>query len=156
MIRFATEKDIKQVNVIRKEVNDLHVKGEPKIFKPGFCKEMQDYVKNFIGSQDKMLIVYENEDNLICAYAMIEDVTKEETPYRYKLHFLEIQEIGTLNNHQGKGYASALLEKAKEIAKKRNIENIELNMWSFNKKALNFYNKKGFETYRKYLRISDF
>ena len=155
MIRFANIEDIEQVNIIRKEVNDLHVKGEPNIFKPGFCKEMQEFVKTFLNNENKMLLVCE-ENKQICAYAMLEIVTKEETPYRYKLKFLEIQEIGTLSTKQGKGYGKALIEKIKQIATENNIKNIDLNVWTFNKQALEFYKKTGFETYRNYLRLTDF
>lgn len=31
MIRFGNLEDLEQVNVIRKQVNDLHVKGKQKI-----------------------------------------------------------------------------------------------------------------------------
>jgi hypothetical protein len=36
MIRFAEAGDLKRVNELRKQVNDLHVNGRPDVFKPGF------------------------------------------------------------------------------------------------------------------------
>ena len=153
MIRLGKMEDIQQVNVIRKEVNDLHVKGKPNIFKPGFCSALAEYVKQFVGSDDKMLLVCE-ENNLICAYAMIEFITKPETPYRYELEYLHIEELGTLQGQQGKGYGKAIMEKVKELAKERNISRLELDVWSFNEQAIKFYDKIGFERYREYLELN--
>ena len=152
MIKFATEKDLKQVNIIRREVNELHVKGVSNVFKPGFSKELEEHVNQYINSNDKFLIVCE-ENDIICSYAMVELISKPETPYRYALKYLEIIELGTLKSEQGKGYAKEVMKKVKDIAKKHDIHRIELNMWTFNESALKFYEKLGFNVYRKYLEI---
>lgn len=64
MIRLATLQDIEQVNIIRKEVNDLHVKGRPDVFKPGFSTEIKEYVKCYLNSDDKFLIVCEDNNSI--------------------------------------------------------------------------------------------
>lgn len=152
MVRFATSEDLEQINIIRKEVNDLHVKGNPKIFKKGFSKEIAEYVNQYVNREDKFLLICE-ENNLICSYAMVNIVVKPETPYRYELKYLEIHEIGTLQSQQGKGYGKQLIQKVKDIAKEHAINRIELNMWAFNESALTFYEKLGFNTYRRYLEM---
>ena len=40
MVRFAEEHELDRVNVLRRQVNDLHVAGKPEIFKPGFPDEL--------------------------------------------------------------------------------------------------------------------
>ena len=152
MIRLAKIQDLEQVNIIRKEVNDLHIKGRPDVFKPGFTAEIKEYVKCYINSDDKFLLVCE-DNNLICSYAMVNFVLKPETPYRYELKYLEIQEIGTLQSAQGKGYGIEIIKAVKDIAQKHDIHRIELNMWTFNEEALKFYEKTGFSTYRRYLEM---
>lgn len=42
-VRFAKEEELDQVNILRKQVNDLHVEGKPEVFKPGFSKELRDF-----------------------------------------------------------------------------------------------------------------
>ena len=44
VIRFAKEDELERINVLRKQVNDLHVEGKPDVFKPGFSEELQNYV----------------------------------------------------------------------------------------------------------------
>ena len=152
MIRLATMQDIEQVNIIRKEVNDLHVNGRPDVFKAGFSTEIREYVKCYLNSDDKFLLVCE-EDDSICAYAMVNIIIKPETPYLFERKHFEINEIGVLNTKQGKGYGKQIVQGVKDIAKEQNIHRIELNMWTFNEDALKFYEKIGFNTYRRYLEI---
>ena len=150
MIRFATKEDIDNVNVLRKQVNDLHVQGEPEIFK-GFTDELKDYVNNFLYDENKMLLIYE-EENRIISYAMLEVVDKPETSYRFAIKFLEIHELGVLEDCHNKGIGKQMMNKIKEIAKENNLNQIQLDCWSFNENALKFYNKQEFKTYREYFR----
>ena len=150
MVRLGTTKDIEQTNIIRKQVNELHVLGEPTVFK-GFSKELEEHIKNFVNDKTKSFLVYEKDDKIL-AYAMLEFVTKPETSYRYEQKYLEVQELGTLEGFKGKGYGKLVMQKVEEIAKQNNFNQIQLNMWTFNDKVLNFYEKIGFENYRKYLR----
>ena len=84
---------------------------------------------------------------------MVNFILKPKTPYRYELKYLEIQEIGTLQSVQGQGYGKEIIKAVKNIAQKYDIHRIELNMWSFNEDALKFYEKTGFNTYRRYLEM---
>ena len=152
VIKRATMEDIEGVNVIRKQVNDMHVAGEPNIFKPGFGENMQNFVKTFLTEENKVLLVAKEED-LIVGYAALEIIEKEETDYRYALRFLEVGELGVLEGIRQKGVGGKLMEEVKRVAKEFNINEVQLNMWSFNTGALEFYEKIGYETYRRHLRI---
>lgn len=154
MVRFGEMRDVDSVNVIRKQVCELHRKSEPAIFKK-FSKELGEYVKKFIGTENKLLLVAE-EGNEICGYAMVEVVRKPETAYLFERHYLDIQELGVLSAYQKKGYGKELINKVVEIAKEENIHQIELNAWCFNENALEFYRKLGFETYRQNFRLRNF
>ena len=57
VIRFAKLADLNQINIIRKEVNELHAKGAPKVFKSGFSKDIENYAKEYINSKDKFLLI---------------------------------------------------------------------------------------------------
>lgn len=151
MIREGKLEDLEQVNVIRKQVNDLHVKGEPTVFK-GFVPEIANYIKEFINNDNKKLLVCEVDGN-ICGYAMLELTIKPETVYRFEQKFIDVNELGVLQGQQTKGYGRLLINKVKEIAKELGYAKIELNMWSFNTNALKFYEKIGFKTYRNYMRM---
>ena len=152
MIRIGTLEDVEVVNIIRKEVNDLHVKNEPSIFK-GFSFELQEHVKEYVGNlEEKILLVYEN-DGEICGYAMLEFITKPENSYIHELKFLKIEELGVSHKHRGRGFGKEIIIKVKEIAKEKGYNQIQLDAWTFNESALKFYLKNGFQTFREYFRM---
>ena len=153
MIRKGGLNDIEKVNLIRKEVNDLHVEGEPGIFK-GFSFELQEYLKQFAGEdKNKSFIVCEKAGE-ICGYAMLEVISKEETSYKYAIKYLEIHELGVSKNNKGQGYGKQLINEIKKIAIDLDIKEIRLDAWSFNKYAIDFYKKNNYEVYREYFRLS--
>lgn len=58
---------------------------------------------------------------------------------------LEIQRIYVLKEFKGQGAGTVMIRLAIEEAKKLQKEYIWLGVWEKNKKALEFYNKKGFK-----------
>ena len=51
------------------------------------------------------------------------------------------------------GSLAYVIEGAKEAARERGFDRLELNMWEFNRDALAFYEALGFETYRRYMEM---
>ena len=56
---------------------------------------------------------------------------------------LHIENICVDKNHQKKGIGKKLYKEIVQIAKERNIKNIELMVWGFNENAINFYKSLG-------------
>lgn len=76
--------------------------------------------------------------------AIIENLTHNVRP------FAIVENVVTHIKHRKKGYASALLEKASEIAREHNCYKIFLETGSNKESALNFYRKNGFEIDKKH------
>ena len=152
-IRFAAFEDLERVNVLRKQVNDLHVAGKPEIFKEGFPDELQAYVYAVFGDPDKRILVYEI-DGTVCAFAVLHHVVRPETPYMRARVFLDIDEFCVDEAYRRRGIATEMIAYVRSYAKTEGIERIELNMWEFNRDALEFYEKVGFVTYRRYMELN--
>ena len=58
---------------------------------------------------------------------------------------LHIHEIGVTEDSRHLGIGTQLLDEMKRIAKEKNCVELNLSVWSFNKKAINFYIKNGLE-----------
>ncbi len=58
-VRFAKERDIPEINAIRKEVSMLHAEGRPDIFKADFGAELENRLSEYISSADKKAVVFE-------------------------------------------------------------------------------------------------
>ena len=152
VIRFAKEDELERINVLRKQVNDLHVEGKPDVFKPGFNEELQNYVY-YIFKDPEQKIVVADKDGEICGFAILHHIYKPENPFMKVRDFLDIDEFCVDEKHRREGIATAMIEFIKSFAKEQGYHRLELNMWEFNQDALAFYEAAGFETFRRYMEM---
>ncbi|MBR2122274.1 MAG: GNAT family N-acetyltransferase [Lachnospiraceae bacterium] len=149
-VRFAKEDDLVRVNELRQQVNELHVQGEPDIFKQGFDKELRDYVYTIFRDPQMKIVVYEN-DGQIRAYAVLNHIVKPENPFMYKRDYLDIDEFCVDEACRRQGIGMEMIRFIRGYAGEEGFDRLELNMWEFNQSALEFYEAAGFATYRRYM-----
>ncbi|MGN0970947.1 MAG: GNAT family N-acetyltransferase [Aristaeellaceae bacterium] len=151
MVRWATEADIPRINVLRKQVSDLHVQGRPDVFH-GFSQALADRAGELIRREDAGIAVCERE-GVIEGFASILYVDKPASPYRHPQHFLHIEEFGVDEACRRKGVGRELMDWIRREATEKGFPRIELDMWTFNEGALAFYEAVGFKVYRKYMEM---
>lgn len=151
-IRFAREEDLDGVNVLRRQVNDLHVAGKPEVFKPGFCDELRDYVYAIFADPEQRIVVA-GESGEICGFAILHHIVRPENPFMFVRDFLDIDEFCVDEGHRRQGIASAMIAFIRDWAKENGFARLELNMWEFNRDALAFYEAAGFTTFRRYMEM---
>ena len=151
-IRFARKDELEKINVLRRQVNDVHVQGKPEVFKPGFSEELQNYIYS-IWQDPEQEIVVADKDGEICGFSILHHIYKPENPFMYVRDFLDIDEFCVDEHHRREGIAMALVDFIKKYAKEKGFTRIELNMWEFNRDALAFYEAAGFETFRRYMEM---
>lgn len=149
-VRLAKENDLDRVNELRRQVNDLHVKGRPDIFKPGFPEELSDHVYT-IRNDPKQRIVVCERGRLICGFAVLNHITRPETPFMTERDYLDIDEFCVDEAYRRTGVGTELMQFIRSYAEELGFSRIELNMWEFNADALAFYEEIGFTTYRRYM-----
>lgn len=152
VIRFAKEDELERINVLRKQVNDLHVEGKPDVFKPGFNEELQNYVY-YIFKDPEQKIVVADKDGEICGFAILHHIYKPENPFMKVRDFLDIDEFCVDEKHRREGIATAMVEFIKNFAIDQGYHRLELNMWEFNQDALAFYEAAGFTTFCRYMEM---
>ena len=152
LVRFAREEDLPRVNVLRWQVNDVHVAGKPDVFKPGFSDELRDYL--FVVWQDpQKKVVVAELDGTVAGFAVLNHIVRPENPFMYERDFLDIDEFGVDESFRRRGIATAMMAFIRDYAKKEGFRRLELNMWEFNQGALAFYEASGLKTYRRYMEI---
>ena len=150
--RFAREEDLERVNELRRQVNDVHVDGRPETFKPGFCDELRDHLFTIWKDPNQRIVVAEQEGK-VCGFAVLNHIVRPENPFMYVRDYLDIDEFGVDENSRRQGAASAMIVFIRDWAKEQGFSRLELNMWTFNRGALAFYEAAGFTTYRKYMEM---
>ena len=92
------------------------------------------------------LLVIEESGKVVSSVqmAIIESLTHNVRP------FAVIENVVTHADYRNKGYASALLEKASEIAREHRCYKVFLETGSNKESTLNFYRKNGFEIDKKH------
>lgn len=149
-IRYAALSDLPQVNILRKQVNDLHAHGRPDIFRNDFCDAMQKRLYDQFAAEDSDVIVAVQGET-VCGFAMVEYIQRPESPYCHPRRFYRVEEFGVDAAFRRQGIATALIVFCREEARKKGFRRMELDMWEFNEGALKFYESVGFSTYRRYM-----
>ncbi len=140
MIRRMKESDIDGVLKLLEEVNLVHHLGRPDLFKK-VTKYSKDDLINMINDDLNPIFVYV-DDNKVKGHAFTQTINKGNRLVN-DIKTLYIDDICVAAEERNKGIASALYEYVKNFAKENQYYNIELNVWSFNEGANNFYLKMG-------------
>ena len=150
--RLARKEELDRVNELRKQVNDLHVAGKPDVFKPGFSRELQDYLYVIWDDPEQDIAVAEL-DGKIAGFAVLHHICRPENPFMNVRDFLDIDEFCVDAACRRRGVASAMIAFIRDYAWEKGFHRLELNMWEFNQDALAFYEAAGFRTFRRYMEM---
>lgn len=150
IIRYAKREELEYVNKIRKQVNEVHVKGRPDIFREDGWQFIEPFIYTRFDEENSGVIIAATMDEIV-GFAVVQYIVRPESPFNKDRKFFHIEEFGVDENHRRKGIATAMIDFAKDDAKKRGFERIELDMWEFNDCALAFYESAGLKTYRRYM-----
>ncbi len=146
-IRQATSTDSLLLSALCVDVQSLHAKHHPKIFK---TPESDDFAVSFfdellVEPTTKIFVVEENGQAL--GYALCKRIEREENPFTFTLRYLLVDQISVRPAAQGKGVGKALLTQVEALARELNIQRIQLDSWGFNTEAHAFFEKMGFEKF---------
>lgn len=127
--------------------NDLHSLLELYLFLhedkiPEDSEHLKNTWEKMILSSEHNIIVCEIDGKIVssCICVIIPNLTRNVRPYAF------IENVVTHEDYRNKGYASACLKYAKEIAESENCYKMMLLTGSKSESTLNFYKKAGFNS----------
>ncbi len=142
-IRLATLDDVAAVSALYGEFFAFHAELQPGYSRA--TKETGSYPAHIITSENEDLIVAEADAAIVGFLHILEDTTPpydSVVPHR----FAECVDLFVAPEHRKRGIAAALLNTAKNWAKSRRLDYIELKVVAGNKNAIHFYSRQGFHT----------
>ena len=122
-IRFAEENELIRVNELRKQVNDLHVEGKPEIFKPGFSDELRDHIYD-IWKDPEQEIVVADADGIICGFAVLHHIHKNENPFMYERDYMDVDEFCVEKTYRRQGVASEMISFIRDYTKEKGLKRL--------------------------------
>jgi ribosomal protein S18 acetylase RimI-like enzyme len=145
-IREANQKDYKELDGIFAEGDEYHRKALPGIFQSAEgAARLEEFFSKIIKDEDQTLFVAEDENKIIgFVYVRIFDSPK--IPIFVQRRYAEIDSLVVNNEYRRKGVGRALMEKAEVWIKDKGVGEIGLHVYEFNKEAIEFYEKLGYNT----------
>ncbi len=141
IIRKAEIKDFNKVHKLIMQVHKLHVNGRTDIYKDVDPMNFEEFKNELLNTNNTYLVAQlENEIVGIC-FAQIKETSNNKIMKDRKI--LNIENICVDENYQRKGIGKKLYNQIVQIAKEKNIPNVELIVWGFNKNAIKFYETLG-------------
>ena len=124
MIRKANKEDIQRIIVLLHQVNMVHHKIRPDLFKPHTTKYNEQELEVMLADDNKPIFVFVDEMVLGYAFCQISEVKNDQLLEDIKT--LYIDDICVDENARGKHVGKALYEYVRDYAKSIDCNNITL------------------------------
>jgi ribosomal protein S18 acetylase RimI-like enzyme len=151
---MAMEKDIPKISELLLQVCLVHHDGRPDIFKDkGSSKYCEEDLQKILSDEKTPVFVAADSAERVLGYAFC--VVKE-TKNNILLHdrkVLYLDDLCVNSDIRGRGIGRKLMEKVQSHAQEIGANSIELNVWDFNKSAIEFYKHCGFSVLKSTMEL---
>lgn len=142
MIRKAELKDVKGLIALLYQVDDVHNKIRPDLFKGGTTKYDERELAAILADDNNPIFVFDDDGKILGhAFCQITEVHGHKLLQDVKT--LYIDDICVDEAARGKHVGQALYEYVRDYAKTIGCYNITLNVWEGNDAAVSFYRSMG-------------
>lgn len=144
-VRRAEEKDIDRIVALLKVIAYEHHKGRPDLFREGRKKYSAHEVRDILYEEDRAVFVAVDENDYVLGYLFSYIIDQRTASLFRNFKTLYIDDLCIDENFRNTGIGNKLFAHSVEFARECGCYNIELNVWSFNDRAIEFYKKQGME-----------
>ena len=141
MIRKATHNDIPAISELYREQFREMSKLIPDFIKEGY--QSKEFLEKTISSDDSDILVYEDNGNVV-GFILLQAKERPDFDFMIPGKYCYIMDIIVTESHRNKGFATALMNSAKDWAKEQNCKLINLDVLVNNHGAIKLYEKLGF------------
>ena len=144
-IRRATVDDADLLARMNEAVQRIHYEARPDLFKPySFSPELVAAYQARL-SDDSLYGFVSEIDGEPVGYLLAQVIERADNPYTYAFRLLSVDEMSVCPEQRSHGYGEALMDAALGIARSLGIRHVLLNVWAFNERAIDFYQRQGFK-----------
>ena len=141
IIRKAKLNDFQGVHKLIMQVHKLHVSKRDDIYRDVDPMNFEEF-KTELSNSNNIYLIAELENKIVgICFSQIKEILNNKIMKDRRL--LHIEDICVDENYQKKGIGKKLYNQIVQLAKEKNIDNIELMVWGFNENAIKFYKNLG-------------
>lgn len=142
-VRRAEKRDIGKILELLVQVDMVHHKGRPDIFKGPATKYSRDQLEAIIVNDNTPVFVCTDENDIPLGHAFCIHKQITGDPVLTDIRTLYIDDICVDEGARGRHIGKALYEHIVCYGRKQGFYNITLNVWTCNPSALSFYEAMG-------------
>ena len=142
-IRRAEKRDIDDLLNLLTEVNLVHHKIRPDLFKGPATKYSREELEQKLEIEEDPIFVYTEEQDQVLGYIFCESKEVPDSPLRTHIRTLYIDDLCVYEKARGKSVGRQLYEYVLDYARANGFYNVTLHIWGGNDPALKFYEKMG-------------
>lgn len=141
MVRKATHNDIPSIAELYREQFREMAKLIPNFIKEG--DQSVEFLEKTISDDVSDILVYEN-DGTVVGFILLKAKERPDFDFMIPGKYCYIMDIIVTESHRNKGFATALMNSAKDWAKEQSCNLINLDVLVNNHGAIKLYEKLGF------------
>ncbi len=151
MIRKANPQDVRRILELLHQVNMVHYRIRPDLFKPHTTKYDEETLQAMFADEKTPVFVF--DDGEVRGYAFCQITEVRDHLLLQDIKTLYIDDICVDADARGKHVGTALFDYVREYAVSIGCRNITLNVWEGNDAALGFYRKMGMQVQKTTMEI---
>jgi ribosomal protein S18 acetylase RimI-like enzyme len=153
IIRDAKIQDTASLNELFTEELEYHAKLLPLMFNVPKTLIDESWLDSIINNENEHLAVIETENEIVGAILYKIKTNPNDIIFN-KRRYGYVQEMIVKEPHRRQGIGKRLMDHAIEELKGLGISEIELNIWENNEIGIKFYEKYGFSTVQRRMKIN--
>jgi len=134
--------DYDDILILKRQVHEFHHKNRPDFYKNIHSPFDKDEFENILKNQDSEIYVIEF-DRKICGYAFIKIIKFKDNPLINDHDRFYIDDICIEQSLRKKGLGKIIMIELENECKSKGLKYMDLTVWNFNDKALDFYRNFG-------------
>lgn len=142
MIRFAAEKDLPKIGDLLRQVDLVHHRGRPDIFKVG-RKYSDEELRTLLTDSTRPILVAVDDTDMVQGYCFCIYQHHPDDGVLTPIKTLYIDDLCVDEALRGQHIGRTLYDAAVALARENGCYNVTLNVWSCNAAALRFYESLG-------------
>ena len=142
-IRRAERKDIGRIGELLIQVNNVHHRGRPDLFRYGVRKYTDEELVSILADPATPVLVATDEHDTVAGYAFCIFQQHRDSHILTDVKTLYIDDLCVDETLRGNHIGQELYRAVVDFARRQGCYNVTLNVWSCNASAMAFYEKCG-------------